>query len=139
MHLAYVSSSALDILSFCCVLTLIVTGEISPLMPNSCRYVPTCSEYSMIAYKKYGVTKGTILTAWRLCRCNPLGIFFLLFSYLFFMVKFKIKTIAFLPLQEDLVLIHRDGLARRLLQNNDDCRVREIIFKIYLNLYVFAY
>ncbi|KAG5553941.1 hypothetical protein RHGRI_011716 [Rhododendron griersonianum] len=48
-------------------------GEISPLMPNSCRYVPTCSEYSMIAYKKYGVVKGTVLTAWRLCRCNPLG------------------------------------------------------------------
>lgn len=47
--------------------------EISPLLPNSCRYVPTCSEYSMIAYKKYGVAKGTILTAWRLCRCNPLG------------------------------------------------------------------
>ncbi|KNA20420.1 hypothetical protein SOVF_052590 [Spinacia oleracea] len=47
--------------------------EISPLMPKSCRYVPSCSEYSMIAYKKYGVAKGTILTAWRLCRCNPLG------------------------------------------------------------------
>ncbi|GAB4833820.1 hypothetical protein Ancab_032068 [Ancistrocladus abbreviatus] len=47
--------------------------EISPLMPRSCRYVPTCSEYSMIAYKKYGFVKGTILTAWRLCRCNPLG------------------------------------------------------------------
>ncbi|XP_031485919.1 uncharacterized protein LOC116254584 isoform X4 [Nymphaea colorata] len=48
-------------------------GEISPLLPSSCRYVPTCSEYSMAAYKKYGVIKGTILTAWRLCRCNPLG------------------------------------------------------------------
>ncbi|XP_021759269.1 UPF0161 protein At3g09310-like [Chenopodium quinoa] len=47
--------------------------EISPLLPKSCRYVPSCSEYSMIAYKKYGVAKGTILTAWRLCRCNPLG------------------------------------------------------------------
>lgn len=47
--------------------------EISPLLPNSCRFVPTCSEYSMTAYKKYGVAKGTILTAWRLCRCNPLG------------------------------------------------------------------
>lgn len=47
--------------------------EISPLLPNSCRYVPTCSEYSMIAYKKYGVVKGTVLTVWRLCRCNPLG------------------------------------------------------------------
>lgn len=49
------------------------TEEISPLLPNSCRYVPTCSEYSMEAYKKYGVVKGTVLTAWRLCRCNPLG------------------------------------------------------------------
>uniref|UniRef100_A0A0E0MIE8 Membrane protein insertion efficiency factor n=1 Tax=Oryza punctata TaxID=4537 RepID=A0A0E0MIE8_ORYPU len=48
--------------------------EISPLLPSSCRYVPTCSEYSMQAYKKYGVAKGTILTAWRLCRCNPLGV-----------------------------------------------------------------
>ncbi|XP_055807889.1 UPF0161 protein At3g09310 isoform X2 [Solanum dulcamara] len=47
--------------------------EISPIMPKSCRYIPTCSEYSMIAYKKYGVVKGTVLTAWRLCRCNPLG------------------------------------------------------------------
>ncbi|KAG9458515.1 hypothetical protein H6P81_003023 [Aristolochia fimbriata] len=46
--------------------------EISPLLPASCRYVPSCSEYSMIAYKKYGVIKGTVLTAWRLCRCNPL-------------------------------------------------------------------
>ncbi|GAB2230150.1 hypothetical protein Droror1_Dr00014407 [Drosera rotundifolia] len=47
--------------------------EISPLLPKSCRYVPSCSEYSMIAYKEYGVVKGTVLTAWRLCRCNPLG------------------------------------------------------------------
>ncbi|EOY07497.1 UPF0161 protein [Theobroma cacao] len=47
--------------------------EISPLIPKSCRFVPTCSEYSMEAYKKYGVVKGTVLTAWRLCRCNPLG------------------------------------------------------------------
>ncbi|KAM0991268.1 hypothetical protein ACFX13_009808 [Malus domestica] len=47
--------------------------EISPLMLKSCRYVPTCSEYSMQAYKKYGFAKGSILTAWRICRCNPLG------------------------------------------------------------------
>ena len=55
------------------LLSFMWTGEISPLLPSSCRYVPTCSEYSMQAYKKYGVAKGTILTAWRLCRCNPLG------------------------------------------------------------------
>ncbi|KAK8944562.1 UPF0161 protein [Platanthera zijinensis] len=47
--------------------------EISPILPSSCRYVPTCSVYSMEAYKRYGVAKGTILTIWRLCRCNPIG------------------------------------------------------------------
>ncbi|KAK7390532.1 hypothetical protein VNO78_25840 [Psophocarpus tetragonolobus] len=47
--------------------------EISPILPKSCRYIPTCSEYSMEAYKRYGVVKGTVLTAWRLCRCNPFG------------------------------------------------------------------
>ncbi|XP_044981011.1 putative membrane protein insertion efficiency factor isoform X3 [Hordeum vulgare subsp. vulgare] len=31
--------------------------EISPLLPSSCRYVPTCSDYSMQAYKRYGVAK----------------------------------------------------------------------------------
>mmetsp|Transcript_34484 Transcript_34484/g.47783 ORF Transcript_34484/g.47783 Transcript_34484/m.47783 type:complete len:130 (+) Transcript_34484:167-556(+) len=49
------------------------SGQISPLMPGSCRYLPTCSEYAMEAYEKYGVGKGTVLTAWRICRCNPLG------------------------------------------------------------------
>ncbi|GAX79422.1 hypothetical protein CEUSTIGMA_g6863.t1 [Chlamydomonas eustigma] len=46
---------------------------ISPMMPSSCRYLPTCSEYSMQSYKKFGVWKGTVLTAWRLMRCNPWG------------------------------------------------------------------
>lgn len=54
-------------------MAIIEAGEISPLLPNSCRYIPTCSEYSMEAYKRYGFVKGTILTSWRLCRCNPLG------------------------------------------------------------------
>ncbi|CAH9130556.1 unnamed protein product [Cuscuta epithymum] len=54
-------------------LLMFYKSEISPLLPKSCRYVPTCSEYSMIAYKKYGFVKGTALTACRLCRCNPLG------------------------------------------------------------------
>ena len=47
--------------------------EISPLLPKSCRFVPTCSEYARQAYKKYGASKGFVLTAWRLMRCNPLG------------------------------------------------------------------
>lgn len=47
--------------------------EISPLLPKSCRFVPSCSEYARQAYKKYGTSKGFVLTAWRLMRCNPLG------------------------------------------------------------------
>lgn len=46
---------------------------LSPMMPSSCRYLPTCSNYSIDAYKTYGVWKGSVLTAWRLMRCNPWG------------------------------------------------------------------
>ena len=46
---------------------------ISPLLPKSCRFLPTCSEYSMRAYREFGVARGTALTAWRLLRCNPLS------------------------------------------------------------------
>eukprot|EP00793_Prasinoderma_coloniale_P002066 PRCOL_00002574-RA len=41
--------------------------EISPLLPRACRYVPSCSEYSIECYTQ----RGTLLTAWRLGRCNP--------------------------------------------------------------------
>lgn len=44
---------------------------LSPLLPPSCRFVPTCSEYSYQALKKYGVFKGTALSIWRILRCNP--------------------------------------------------------------------
>jgi putative membrane protein insertion efficiency factor len=46
---------------------------ISPLMQPSCRFQPTCSSYAVDAYTRYGVTKGTIMTAWRLFRCTPWG------------------------------------------------------------------
>ena len=44
---------------------------ISPLKPPSCRYVPTCSEYAMIAIEKYGPVKGGYLTIKRILRCHP--------------------------------------------------------------------
>lgn len=44
---------------------------ISPFLPPSCRFIPTCSEYSYQALKKYGVFKGSILSLWRILRCNP--------------------------------------------------------------------
>ena len=44
---------------------------ISPLKPPSCRYVPTCSEYAMIAIEKYGPLKGGYLAIRRILRCHP--------------------------------------------------------------------
>ena len=44
---------------------------ISPLMGRSCRYLPTCSEYTVDAVQKYGALKGGWLGAKRICRCHP--------------------------------------------------------------------
>ncbi len=44
---------------------------ISPLKPPSCRFVPTCSEYAMLAVKKYGAVRGTALALKRIFRCHP--------------------------------------------------------------------
>jgi uncharacterized protein len=44
---------------------------ISPLFPPSCRFYPTCSEYSIQAFQKYGVFKGGAKSIWRILRCNP--------------------------------------------------------------------
>lgn len=45
---------------------------ISPYLPPSCRFYPTCSEYTMQAIKKYGILKGIFLGTKRILRCNPL-------------------------------------------------------------------
>ena len=44
---------------------------ISPLKPPTCRFIPTCSNYAIIAIKKYGTIKGSFLTLKRLLRCQP--------------------------------------------------------------------
>ncbi len=46
---------------------------ISPHMPSSCRFSPTCSDYSIEALRKYGLVKGVILATHRLLRCHPWG------------------------------------------------------------------
>lgn len=46
---------------------------VSPMLPPSCRYQPTCSEYAYEAVEKYGIIKGGRLALWRVMRCNPFG------------------------------------------------------------------
>ena len=46
---------------------------ISPLLGNSCRYLPTCSEYSIDALKTYGFFKGIFLSIKRILSCHPWG------------------------------------------------------------------
>lgn len=36
-----------------------------------CKYIPTCSEYGMVAIERFGALKGGLLTLWRILRCNP--------------------------------------------------------------------
>lgn len=44
---------------------------ISPLLPPSCKYTPTCSQYALEALQKHGPFRGLFLTIWRILRCNP--------------------------------------------------------------------
>ncbi|MFD3394768.1 membrane protein insertion efficiency factor YidD [Aquirufa sp. OSTEICH-129V] len=46
---------------------------LSPLLPNSCRYQPTCSEYAKQAFEKYGFLKGFRLMLRRVSSCHPWG------------------------------------------------------------------
>ena len=45
---------------------------ISPLLGNSCRYLPTCSEYSIEALKKFGLVKGVYMSLKRILSCHPI-------------------------------------------------------------------
>ena len=44
---------------------------ISPWLPPSCRFVPTCSEYAREAIERHGVLRGGRMSVWRLLRCQP--------------------------------------------------------------------
>jgi hypothetical protein len=46
---------------------------ISPYLPPSCRYTPTCSQYTLEALKKHGIIKGGWLSIKRIVSCNPWG------------------------------------------------------------------
>ncbi|NLO97216.1 MAG: membrane protein insertion efficiency factor YidD [Peptococcaceae bacterium] len=44
---------------------------ISPVLPRSCRFYPTCSEYAIQAINKYGILKGMRKAIIRILKCNP--------------------------------------------------------------------
>lgn len=44
---------------------------ISPLLPPSCKFEPTCSHYALQALSRHGAVKGAALSVWRILRCNP--------------------------------------------------------------------
>ncbi len=55
------------------VLIKLYQNFISPLLPSTCRYSPTCSEYSKQSLVKFGLIKGSILSIKRIIKCNPWG------------------------------------------------------------------
>jgi len=46
---------------------------VSPILPSTCRYSPTCSQYGIEAIKKHGPFKGSFYTLKRILSCNPFG------------------------------------------------------------------
>ena len=44
---------------------------VSPLLPPSCRFTPSCSQYALMAIEKHGLLRGTFMGTVRVLRCNP--------------------------------------------------------------------
>ena len=55
------------------ILIKVYQNLISPLLPSSCRYTPTCSHYAVEALQTHGLLKGSWLATKRIASCNPWG------------------------------------------------------------------
>lgn len=56
------------------LLTQLVRGYqlvVSPWFAPTCRYYPSCSQYAIEALKEHGAFRGSMLSGWRILRCNP--------------------------------------------------------------------
>ena len=56
--------------NICIYLVIFYRKFISPLKGPTCRFYPTCSQYSLEAFKKYGLIKGIFLTIKRILKCH---------------------------------------------------------------------
>ncbi|MGM0607539.1 MAG: membrane protein insertion efficiency factor YidD [Candidatus Muiribacteriota bacterium] len=54
----------------CIVLINLYKKIISPYLGNQCRFYPSCSSYSIEAFRKYGFLKGSVKAIFRIIRCN---------------------------------------------------------------------
>ncbi|MGN6353955.1 MAG: membrane protein insertion efficiency factor YidD [Parafilimonas sp.] len=64
----------LKILSYPFILLIKIYQKIiSPILGPQCRFTPTCSNYALEAFKKYGVFKGGWLAIKRISKCHPWG------------------------------------------------------------------
>ncbi|MBW6514454.1 MAG: membrane protein insertion efficiency factor YidD [Candidatus Syntrophosphaera sp.] len=52
-------------------LILLYKKLLSPILPRVCRFEPSCSSYSLQAFRKFNFFKALGLSLWRLIRCNP--------------------------------------------------------------------
>tara|TARA_B100000965_G_scaffold392287_1_gene401669 strand:- start:1416 stop:1673 length:258 start_codon:yes stop_codon:yes gene_type:complete len=46
---------------------------VSPILKTNCRYIPTCSEYSILSIKEHGILKGIYMSVLRILSCHPFG------------------------------------------------------------------
>lgn len=57
------------------IMILMIRGYqkwVSPLKRHpSCRFVPTCSSYAIVAIERFGAVQGILMAVWRILRCNP--------------------------------------------------------------------
>jgi putative membrane protein insertion efficiency factor len=54
-----------------CVAITLYQRYISPCLPRTCRFAPSCSQYALEAFLKHGLLKGLYLSLGRLIRCHP--------------------------------------------------------------------
>lgn len=69
----HLTTGPLSASAFLRLLVRIYQNTFGLVLPNSCRYQPTCSQYALDALTEHGAVKGVWLTLKRIARCHPLA------------------------------------------------------------------